>query len=197
MASLKCSGWKRLFSKQIWTNTPKLNKKKKRQIFNGGQYSRFQRGGAILVVQNHLSFKNWEIIPLWFSPSEISQLCLKWGVIHWAGNGGELRLHSANCKTAKCCCAAHPGASFAKHFTTWRPSKVANQGCSGKKKNHLRNFLNYDLAHLCWPVGVNPSFLLSLCWPQVAEQCSHPLWPVITVFVKLLNIKKKPKHESC
>lgn len=160
-------------------------KQKKRQSFNGGECSRFQRGGAILVVQNHLCFKNWEIIPLWFSHSEVSQLYLKWEVIHLAVNGQELRLHSANCKTGKWWCASHPGPPFAKHLTTWLPSEAAKQGCSEKKKkDHLRNFLNYHLAHLCWPAGVNPRFLLSLCWPQVAEQCSHPLWHSSVITVK-------------
>lgn len=91
-------------------------------------------------MQNHLCFKNWEIIPLWFSHSEVSQLYLKWEVIHLAVNGQELRLHSANCKTGKWWCASHPGPPFAKHLTTWLPSEAAKQGCSGKKKRPFKEF---------------------------------------------------------
>lgn len=140
MASFKCSGWKHdwLSSNQIWTNMPKLNQKKKGKVLMVASAVGFREKVveevAILVVQNHLSFKSWEIIPLRFSHSEVSQLCLEWEEIPLAGNGQELRLHTANCKAGKGCCASHPGASSAEQSTTWLPSKAANQRCSGKKR---------------------------------------------------------------
>lgn len=112
---------------------PKLNKKKGKVLMVASAVG-FREEEPFWLCKIIYLLRTEKIIPLWFSHSEVSQLYLKWEVIHLAVNGQELRLHSANHKTGKWWCASHPGASFAKHLTTGLPSEAANYECFGKKK---------------------------------------------------------------